>query len=462
MSQKIRTAAVAGSFYPDTAATINAQIDAFWRKSASRKAQLDGCNRGGSPKALIVPHAGWIYSGQLAADAYSTLKQSADKVKRIILLGPAHRVAFEGLALPDATGFATPLGVMPIDQEAMALALGQAGVVVNDDAHRAEHCLEVQLPFLQRLFPQAACVPILVGRADTGMVAQLIGALWGGEETKIIISSDLSHYQTYDQARANDWLSVLSILRETPLHNFEQACGALPINAMIQAAKEHGLRPKLLGAINSGDTAGDRERVVGYAAFTFHEGGSGQALPEEAGRLLALARAAIHSSLGLPVPPIPNAPWLAQPAASFVTLNKAGVLRGCIGSLQAHRPLSEDIINNARGAAFQDPRFSPVNVGELADIIVEVSLLSTSQVLHVSSEREALATIRPGVDGLILQSGNRRGTFLPQVWSQLPDPAQFLNQLKLKAGLPADAWGADWQLSRYTVNKWSESDLVAV
>lgn len=161
------------------------------------------------------------------------------------------------------------------------------------------------------------------------------------------------------------------------------------------------------------------------------------------------------------MPPIPNAPWLARPAASFVTLNKAGALRGCIGSLQAHRPLSDDIINNARSAAFKDPRFSPVNVGELADIVVEVSLLSTSQVLKVGTEQEALAAIRPGVDGLILQSGNRRGTFLPQVWAQLPDPAEFLNQLKLKAGLPADAWGADWQLSRYTVNKWSESDLVA-
>lgn len=161
------------------------------------------------------------------------------------------------------------------------------------------------------------------------------------------------------------------------------------------------------------------------------------------------------------MPLIPNAPWLARPAASFVTLNKAGALRGCIGSLQAHRPLSDDIINNARSAAFKDPRFSPVNVGELADIVVEVSLLSTSQVLKVGTEQEALAAILPGLDGLILQSGNRRGTFLPQVWSQLPDPAQFLNQLKLKAGLPADAWGADWQLSCYTVKKWSESDLVA-
>lgn len=461
MSQKIRRAAVAGSFYPDSAATINAQIDTFWRNSASRSAQFCACSGDKRPKALIVPHAGWIYSGQLAADAYSTLEQGDEKVKRVILVGPAHRVAFEGLALPDAAGFATPLGIVPLDQEALAIALLQPGVSINDQAHQAEHCLEVQLPFLQRLFPQAACVPILVGRADTGMVAQLISALWGDDETKIIISSDLSHYQSYDQARANDWLSVLSILRETPLHNFEQACGALPINGMLQAARMRGHRPHLVGAINSGDTAGDHERVVGYAAFAFLEGAPTQALSEEAGRLLTLARAAIHSSLELPVPPIPNAPWLAQPAASFVTLNKAGALRGCIGSLQAHRPLSDDIINNARSAAFKDPRFSPVNVRELADIIIEVSLLSASQVLQVGTEQEALAAIRPGVDGLILQSGNRRGTFLPQVWTQLPDPAQFLNQLKLKAGLPADAWGADWQLSRYTVKKWSESDLVA-
>lgn len=152
MSQKIRRAAVAGSFYPDSAATINAQIDTFWRNSASRSAQFRACSGDRRPKALIVPHAGWMYSGQLAADAYSTLEQGAEKVKRVILVGPAHRVAFEGLALPDATAFATPLGIVPLDQEALAVALLQPGVSINDQAHQAEHCRKK--PVVYSLWPE--------------------------------------------------------------------------------------------------------------------------------------------------------------------------------------------------------------------------------------------------------------------------------------------------------------------
>lgn len=460
MSQSIRPAAVAGSFYPDSVSAINTQLDTFCRMSSMR--HHHNRQSGAYPKALIVPHAGWVYSGQLAADAYLSLGERAARVKRVILLGPAHRVAFDGLALPTASGFATPLGIMPVDQATVSAVAGLPGVIFSDEAHRQEHSLEVQLPFLQRLLPEAHCLPVLVGRAAPEMVASLLNRLWGGEETLLVISSDLSHYQPYEQARANDWLSALSILHRIPLHSFDQACGALPINGLIQAAVSRGLVPRLLGAINSGDTAGDRNRVVGYGAFAFYQAQQEVPVDEQGSRLLALARCAIHSSLGLPVPPVANAPWLTQPAASFVTITKRGQLRGCMGSLEAHRALSDDIINNARLAAFKDPRFSAVQLSELADLTLEVSLLSASQPLEAKTEQAVLAQIRPGVDGLILQAGQQRGTFLPQVWSQIPAPAQFLAQLKAKAGLPITGWSEDWQLSRYTVTKWSEAALVAL
>lgn len=223
------------------------------------------------------------------------------------------------------------------------------------------------------------------------------------------------------------------------------------------------MQPRLLSLANSGDTAGDRQRVVGYAAVAFGEAPAGaaaegaHAIPADAGAtLLPLARAAIARALGDGaqqfVAPALYAPWLQTPGACFVTLTHRGQLRGCIGSLQAHRPVGADVQANAAAAALRDPRFAPLTVAELAGIEIEVSLLSAPQPMSFSSEADALAQLRPGVDGLILEYGAHRGTFLPQVRLQLPRPAEFLAQLKRKAGLPGDFW-ADGVLrpSRYTV-----------
>jgi len=198
--------------------------------------------------------------------------------------------------------------------------------------------------------------------------------------------------------------------------------------------------------------------VVGYAAVAFSATAVAAPTAAEKGAvLLKLARGAIAAELGHAVTPVPRSAWLAEPGASFVTLlTRSGELRGCIGSLQARRPLALDVQENAVAAAFHDPRFRPLTEAEIDDMVVEVSLLSTPEVMVVASEQDALARLRPGIDGVVLAYGGHRGTFLPQVWEQLPEPAEFLAQLKRNAGLPVDFWAEDVRLSRYTVSKWQE------
>jgi AmmeMemoRadiSam system protein A len=238
-----------------------------------------------------------------------------------------------------------------------------------------------------------------------------------------------------------------------------QACGGTPINGLMLAAQGHGLQPELLGLCNSGDTAtGDKNRVVGYASFAFTPDSS-----EAAGRgktMLAIARASIAQALGHRVDAVrEDAPWLQEPGACFVTLTQRGRLRGCLGTLQANRPLLADLQANAVAAALRDPRFAPLSAAEFAGTDIEVSLLSPMQAMRFASEADALAQLRPGVDGVLLEFGRHRATFLPQVWEQLPDAGPFMGQLKQKAGLAADFWDPAVRLHRYTASKWKETDL---
>ena len=210
-------------------------------------------------------------SGPIAARAYALLAPLHAAISRVVMLGPAHRVAVRGLALPGALAFATPLGRIPLDQDAMRRAQALPQVCVSPAAHATEHSLEVQLPFLQSVLDDFTLAPLVVGDASAQEVAEVIELLWGGPETLIIISSDLSHYLPYAEAQHKDRATVDRILGLNPLDEFEQACGALPINGMIEVARRRGLRPSLLDLCNSGDTASDRSRVVGYAALAFAE-----------------------------------------------------------------------------------------------------------------------------------------------------------------------------------------------
>ena len=263
----VRRPAVAGTFYPAEPAALQAAVDRLLADVAGPPGTA-----GDAPKALIVPHAGYIYSGPIAAAAYARLRPVAAAIRRVILLGPVHRVAIHGLALPGARTFATPLGIVAIDKEAAALAHRLPHIQESALAHAAEHSLEVQLPFLQRVLPDFTLLPFVVGDATADMVADVLDALWGGPETLIVISSDLSHYHPYREAQEIDTTTAARILAFASSLGHEQACGATPINGLLRAGRRRGLQAELLDLRNSGDTAGDRSRVVGYAAFGFREG----------------------------------------------------------------------------------------------------------------------------------------------------------------------------------------------
>ncbi|MCS6914906.1 MAG: AmmeMemoRadiSam system protein B [Myxococcales bacterium] len=259
----LRPAAVAGLFYPAAPAVLRKTVQELLQGAAPPAQDRP-------VKALIVPHAGYVYSGPIAATAYRRLHAQAASIRRVVLLGPAHRAPVRGLALPNWTGLQTPLGIVPVDQEGVAALQGLPQVVRSDPAHAAEHSLEVQLPFLQVCLGSFAVVPLAVGEARAEQVAEVLERLWGGPETLLLISSDLSHYLDYDTARQLDAQTAHQILAcRIPLSH-DQACGATPVNGLLLAARRHGLVVELLDLRNSGDTAGDRARVVGYGAFALH------------------------------------------------------------------------------------------------------------------------------------------------------------------------------------------------
>lgn len=256
----IRPPAVAGRFYPAKPDKLRAAVRAYL--DAATPVAHD-------PRALIVPHAGYSYSGPVAASGYACLAGARDAVRRVVLLGTAHSPV-AGLAASSAAGFATPLGVVPVDRAALAGVLGLPQVNCDDDAHADDHALEVQLPFLQVVLGDFALVPFLVGRASAEEVAEVLEALWGGPETLVVVSSDLSHYHGYEDARWLDTATAAAIesLRPDQVGS-EQACGYRAIRGLLTAARRHGLRAVTADLRNSGDTAGPRDQVVGYGAFVF-------------------------------------------------------------------------------------------------------------------------------------------------------------------------------------------------
>ena len=264
MATRVRPAAVAGSFYPDSPSRLRGMIEDLLREAPAPSAS--------APKAIIAPHAGYVFSGPIAASAFRSVASAAATITRVVLLGPAHFVPIHGLALPDTNHFATPLGEVTVDSEGARDSLRLPQVRVQPAAHAQEHSLEVEIPFLQVVLGERfAIVPLVVGDASSEEVAGVLDELWGGPETLIVISSDLSHFLPYEQARETDAATAARILAlDEPLDGRE-ACGARPINGLLLAARRKGLVPELLDLRNSGDTAGDRGRVVGYGAFGFRE-----------------------------------------------------------------------------------------------------------------------------------------------------------------------------------------------
>jgi len=443
----VRAAAVAGLFYPDDQRELASNIARYVAPAPANPRV---------PKAIIAPHAGYIYSGAIAGRAYATLKQATNQIKHVVLLGPAHRVAFSGLALPETEAFETPLGKVPIDQRAVAMLADMPQVSRRDDAHSEEHSLEVHLPFLQAVLSDFVVTPLVVGRTSAEEVTYVLDRLWGGDETLIVISSDLSHYENYDTARRMDNATADAIesLRADDI-NPAQACGRIPVAGLLATARHRNMRVERIGLCNSGDTAGTKDRVVGYGAWSFHEPAEAndrELLDKNHKEIFRVARASIRYGLAKGKPPVVDVksftPDLQPKRATFITLKKNKALRGCIGTVTAHRPFVQDIVENAYAAAFRDHRFPPLQEEEA--ITISLSLLGKPEPMQFADEAAFTTQLRPGIDGIILRDGDKSGLFLPQVWEDLPDPKAFLAHLKHKAGMAEDYWAQTLEAWRFT------------
>lgn len=443
----IREPSVAGVFYPADPKLLEHWVGRYVRAAASLP--MDA-------KAVIAPHAGYAYSGPVAGSAYAAVRHLAGTIARVVLMAPAHRVGFAGLAVPSAALLATPIGTVAVDRDAIQSGLAEGLLHVRDAAFDGEHAVEVQLPFLRHTLGEVRVLPLLVG-CDTRpeQVDAVLARFWGGPETLIVISSDLSHYHDYETAVRRDLATAraLEVLQPEQLSG-GCACGHVAIAGLLRRAAALDLRLTTLDLRNSGDTAGDRDRVVGYGAFVLEYAATAR-LPAPLREVVhdaarqALAHAATHEQPAEVNPgtfPMP----LRALRRTFVTLETRGHLRGCIGSLTATNPLIVDVVLNTLKAARTDPRFPAVGEEEVGEVTVAISILSHPRPIRAATEAELAASIQPDVEGLILGRGGQFGLFLPKVWRDLPNPLAFLRNLKVKAGIPADYFGSDLKAYRFT------------
>lgn len=468
---EIRPPVVAGKFYPESVAVLKSAIDKFMQNAAPVQVQ--------TPLAIVVPHAGYIYSGQICADGYNQVRSGAYEV--VIVLGTNHTAPdLRKIAIYPGAGFRTPLGTVSVDEKVVAALIAASPDCKTDKApHVREHSIEVQIPFIQTLFPQAKIIPAIVGMADTGLYIRFGTALAGvlkGKKALIVASSDLSHYPSAADAEMVDrkTLAAVASLDPTALRDTIRAqmarrirgldtcaCGEAPIVAAMEAAKALGATGgKVVSYANSGDISiGDRDRVVGYGAVVFtagpQEAKAASEVPAAADRtispadkkaLIAFARETISNYLTTQMAPLPRGfnPAAMEPRGVFVTLKKRGNLRGCIGRMTPDRPLAALVGAMALQAAFEDPRFSPVTLKELPDLEIEISVLTPMKPVPNPG------AIVVGRDGVLLKKGGRSAVFLPQVapeqgWGR----DEMLDHLAMKAGLPAGTWREGAEFSTF-------------
>jgi len=455
--EKVRPAAVAGSFYPADPAALTTMIDTLLAQ-ATPPPITDPL------LAVVAPHAGYQYSGPVAAYTYATLK--GRKYSRVVVIAPSHYEGFDFTSVYDGDAYATPLGNVHVDKDfAARLAKMNPSMQLSGRGHNAtaaggEHAIEVQLPWLQRVLGDFEIVPIIMGdqsyessRALGVALAKLIKSDPKGGETLVLASSDLSHYHPYDDAEKIDH-KTLNALEAwdyfSMSRNFQtriwEACGGAPIVAtMIYAERMGANQARVLKYANSGDVTADHSRVVGYSADVFVKahGDKSAVTPfslsdAEKSELLALARKSVEHAVSEGKPYVPQesaSDALNQERGAFVTLTEAGALRGCIGYTSPVKPLYITVRDTAQFAALRDPRFQPVGVTELPRLEYEISVLSP---LRRVTE---IGQIKVGEDGLLMKNGDSEGLLLPQVpVEQNWDRQTFLEQTCVKAGMPRDCW----------------------
>lgn len=438
---KIKSPSVAGKFYTDDKEELSEQLDDFIRNVQKY------CDY--KTRAIIVPHAGYIYSGQLACEGFQYLDRN---VKNIFIIAPPHYVPVKDVALSSFDLWSTPLGEIEVNQVINKELVEKFGCKFQDEAFVDEHSNEVQVPFIQKLIPDAKIIPILANNHEK--VSDIISYYWNNPQNAFVISSDLSHFNHSVEAKRMDEITAKMIeFKATEKIDPHQACGACGIQALVNFAKVKNYSLIRLGMHNSGDITNDKSRVVGYGSWLLYEGAKNTFLKKYFSPLIidickksilaVLNNEKYYNAVNLPA-------VFDEMGASFVTLEKNGDLRGCIGSILAHQPLINDLEKNSVNSAFSDPRFNPLEKNEFRDLSINVSLLSEPEKMSFKDESDLLEQIKPFEDGIIIKDGGRQAVYLPSVWEQLPDKNLFLKSLKIKAGMTPEHFSKTFEAFRFT------------
>lgn len=456
----VRTSRVAGRFFPSDKAELSSILEAYAKKTQGLGEALPH-----QPVAVISPHAGYAFCGGLTAGAWAVTQSMTPD--RIAILSPSHAHAFDGIAVPgDHDQVGLPGMRIKLDGAACTSLVRARKARTEDAAFANEHGIDTQLPFARKIHPKVPVVPVVIGNATEGQVASVIDRLAAMQgQTLFVFSSDLSHFLTQEQALRIDAQTAGLIetgqgAKLTPAH----ACGARAVSGWLASETGRDTRALRLGQFTSFNTSRDAQRVVGYGAWSFSNPTCDILSDGLRRELLRAARAGLTSRLakgrmpevGLDSFPVP----LRTIMASFVTLEIEGRLRGCVGSMMAHRPLITDVIVNAIKAGFEDRRFKPVTARELNAAEVKISVLTKPRLIDPESEADLLQQLVPGETGLIVAEQDKRALFLPSVWSSLSEPRDFLRGLRRKAGLAPDTWSDGQEFRLFRAEKFDEYQLL--
>lgn len=445
----VREPAVAGQFYPGNSEDLSNMIDSFLNQAKVK--HIDNI------KALIVAHAGYVYSGLTAAYGFKQI--TGKSYDTVIIIGPSHQAFINGFTIEDVTHYKTPLGLVEISPKAEDL---RKEPFYNYVPTLKEHSLEVELPFLQKVLKNFKIIPITVGNVNPQDLANILKK-YIDDKTLIVISTDLSHYYTYEEAQASDkkCTDFIPALNVDDVIAGCEACGKIPVLTSMLIAKDLGWKGELLDYRNSGDTAGDKSRVVGYSSIAFYE----EDLTEEEKKfLLSLARQTLDTYLKDGKKPEVDESKinarLKKIQGCFVTLDSNGNLRGCTGQILPYEELYKCIIDVAVNSAVNDGRFLPVTYEESKSLGIEISVLTPPQKLDYDSPEDLLNKLRPMVDGVVVKSGWHQATFLPQVWDSFSTKESFLSSLCMKGGASSDCWkSVDTEIYTYQANVFHETEF---
>ena len=471
LPQEIRYPAVIGSFYPRDGRELSRQAADFVDTADRRLRVSDGP----IPKAIIVPHNALFFSGPVAGAGYAALKRLKPFVKKVVLIGSSHQGKYFGISLSQARYWEMPNRRFEADRELTEKLIKMQGIGFDNEAHEAESSLEMQLPFVNAVFGKdVKIVPILVEDASVEQVSDLIDAVWGGPETVIVVSTDMSS--------GKDAESVQNVLRETARRvekkeysslKSDRFCAPLPVAGLLAYARENNLDVQTIDLRTSADAYLTTNKVIGFGAFGVYDTNKDamedsrerleSILQENQEALLRVAAQSIVSGFergrSLRVRGNRYPEELREKGATFVNIYYNGALRGSAGSDEATRSILEDISENAYAAAFSDFRFIPLEEEEMKNAEISISFLTSPTPVHFSDEEDLMKKIKPQEDGLILKERSNRALFLPQVWNTFSSPKEFLLHLKQKANLPADYWSPTIKIYRFNVIDINSGDL---